>query len=263
MHRALVWPPCPPRSRVVALATGWPALGRAPAAASRTAVQAAAASRPVGPTWISVPIAGQTPQSKHGVQRQSSTSARPRVERVLPVLPEPVPVQPGVEVVPGQHLVVARARGWCTRPVDAVAGQRLGGAPRPALVGEVLAPAVEPAAVLPSRPDHLGRPAGRRGRAGPRRCRACRRGSGSRSPCRTLRSARSAARAPAAGRRRSRGAHCAAHWNGVCGLGTKPPIETVQRMSRRPVASRPALITLRASRRSAARPRRSRSAART
>jgi hypothetical protein len=35
----------------------------------------------------------------------------------------------------------------------------------------------------------------------------------------------------------------AAHWNGVCGLGTKPPIETVQRMSRDPVASRPARIT--------------------
>ena len=24
---------------------------------------------------------------------------------------------------------------------------------------------------------------------------------------------------------------CGAHWKGVCGLGTKPPIETVQRMS--------------------------------
>src|SRR5215213_1007508 len=29
---------------------------------------------PVGPTSISVPICGQTPQSKHGVHRQSSTS---------------------------------------------------------------------------------------------------------------------------------------------------------------------------------------------
>ena len=35
----------------------------------------------------------------------------------------------------------------------------------------------------------------------------------------------------------------AAHWNGVCGLGTKPPIETVQRMSLRPVTSRPLAIT--------------------
>ena len=39
------------------------------------------------------------------------------------------------------------------------------------------------------------------------------------------------------------GAACAAHWNGVCGLGTNPPIETVQRMSLEPVAARPALIT--------------------
>jgi hypothetical protein len=29
---------------------------------------------------------------------------------------------------------------------------------------------------------------------------------------------------------------CAAHWNGVCALGTNPPIETVQRMSRVPEA---------------------------
>ena len=28
---------------------------------------------------------------------------------------------------------------------------------------------------------------------------------------------------------------CPAHWNGVCGLGTKPPIDTVQRMSRVPL----------------------------
>ena len=43
------------------------------------------------------------------------------------------------------------------------------------------------------------------------------------------------------------GGHCAAHWNGVWGLGTKPPIDTVHRMSRRPAASRPAAITRRAS----------------
>ena len=36
---------------------------------------------------------------------------------------------------------------------------------------------------------------------------------------------------------------CAAHWNGVCGLGTKPPIETVQRMSFWPVTSRPLAMT--------------------
>ena len=36
---------------------------------------------------------------------------------------------------------------------------------------------------------------------------------------------------------------CAAHWNGVCGLGTNPPIETVQRMSLRPETSRPVAMT--------------------
>ena len=39
------------------------------------------------------------------------------------------------------------------------------------------------------------------------------------------------------------GSACAAHWNGVCGLGTKPPIDTVQRMSLWPAASRPARMT--------------------
>src|SRR5665647_1030281 len=36
---------------------------------------------------------------------------------------------------------------------------------------------------------------------------------------------------------------CAHHWNGVCGLGMNPPIETVQRMSRRPVTRRPVSTT--------------------
>ena len=61
--------------------------------------------------------------------------------------------------------------------------------------------------------------------------------------------------AVAAGRRGSRRAACAsrasvvswsswaAHWNGVCGLGTKPPIDTVQRMSLRPATSRPVRMT--------------------
>ena len=39
---------------------------------------------------------------------------------------------------------------------------------------------------------------------------------------------------------------CAAHWNGVCGFGTNPPIDTVQRMSREPVTVRPVRITSRA-----------------
>ena len=33
----------------------------------------------------------------------------------------------------------------------------------------------------------------------------------------------------------------------MCGLGTNPPIDTVHLMSRRPAASRPAAMTLRAS----------------
>ena len=40
---------------------------------------------------------------------------------------------------------------------------------------------------------------------------------------------------------------CAAHWNGVCGLGTNPPMLTVQRMSLVPLTSRPFAMTLRAS----------------
>ncbi len=36
---------------------------------------------------------------------------------------------------------------------------------------------------------------------------------------------------------------CAAHWNGVCGLGTKPPMDTVQRMSFWPETSRPLAMT--------------------
>ena len=35
----------------------------------------------------------------------------------------------------------------------------------------------------------------------------------------------------------------AAHWNGVCGLGTNPPMEIVQRTSLCPAAARPARIT--------------------
>src|SRR5262249_61575709 len=76
-------------------------------------------------------------------------------ERVLPVVPEPLLVQPGVEVVPGQHLVgVPLTRGV---PADVHPGQ-LSGA-QPAIVGEVLRPAVEPPAVLPYRLDHRADPA--------------------------------------------------------------------------------------------------------
>src|SRR5207302_478169 len=77
---------------------------------------------------------------------------------VLPVLPEPVAVQAGVEVVPGQHLGVVALAGGVPVDVDRPAGERALGAAHPALEGEVLAPAVEPRTVLPDRPDDLPDP---------------------------------------------------------------------------------------------------------
>src|SRR3954464_12015299 len=71
------------------------------------------------------------------------------VEGVLPVLPEPVAVETGVEVVPRQHLGVLAFPGGQPGDVDARARQRLVGAAHPALVREVLAPAVETATVAP------------------------------------------------------------------------------------------------------------------
>ena len=60
----------------------------------------------------------------------------------------------------------------------------------------------------------------------------------------SLRSALTAARSLRSRPSTTSGWACAAHWNGVCGLGTNPPIEIVQRTSLRPDAARPALITL-------------------
>ena len=48
-----------------------------------------------------------------------------RVDRVLPVGPEPVLVEPGVEVVPGQDLVVLALAGGVPVEVDRAVGQRL------------------------------------------------------------------------------------------------------------------------------------------
>src|SRR5689334_2677943 len=76
-------------------------------------------------------------------------------ERVLPVLPEPLLVQPGVEMVPGQNLVLVALA--CGEPghVDAVPREHLGRGLRPPLEREVLGPAVEPAALLPDPSDDL------------------------------------------------------------------------------------------------------------
>src|SRR6478672_6118116 len=82
-----------------------------------------------------------------------------RVDRVLPVGPEPVLVQAGVEVVPRQDLVVLPLAGGEPGQVDAgaVEGARRGLGP--AVVGEVLAPAVEAAAVAPDLLDDRADPA--------------------------------------------------------------------------------------------------------
>ena len=93
----------------------WSRSARAPAAITVSG----SSCRPVGPTSMSVPSCGQTPQSKHGVQRQSSTSTSSR--RVLPVLPEPVLVQADCRGGPTAAPRRTHVRGWCTsrrRPAD-------------------------------------------------------------------------------------------------------------------------------------------------
>src|SRR6266545_4130635 len=69
---------------------------------------------------------------------------------VLPVLPEPVRVQAGVEVVPGQHLALVALPGGVPAQVDA----DLAAGADPPFVREMLRPAVEPAAQLPHPADH-------------------------------------------------------------------------------------------------------------
>src|SRR4029079_1255033 len=58
-------------------------------------------------------------------------------------------VEAGVEVVPGQDLVVVALAGGVPVEVDAGAGQGALAGREPAGIGEVLAPAVEAAAVAP------------------------------------------------------------------------------------------------------------------
>ena len=202
--------------------------------------------------------------------RGSSGSPRPRDDRVgrdrrRPASPpEPVLVEAGVEVVPREHLVVVALADGVPVEVDAGVGERAPAGGHPAVVGEVLAPAVETAAVTPHLLDHGADTAVAAGEQSLDRSRACRRGSGSRSrgriACRRGRVAQLACRRASVVSWSS----WAAHWNGVCGLGTKPPIETVQRMSWWPVTSRPPGDHLPArGRRSRARRRRSRWAGRT
>src|SRR5437016_2004096 len=81
------------------------------------------------------------------------------LQRVLPVLPEPVAVQARVQVVPGQHLGVLAFAGGVPVEVDRLVRQRLLGRRDPAVVGEVLAPPVEAAAVAPDLLDDPADPA--------------------------------------------------------------------------------------------------------
>src|SRR5204863_9936390 len=80
----------------------------------------------------------------------------PAREGVLPVGPQPVALQAGIEVVPREHLVPRALAGG--EPLQADPRQLLFGGPRPPLVGEVLAPAVEAAAVAPDPLDHRADP---------------------------------------------------------------------------------------------------------
>ena len=122
-------------------------------------------------------------------------------------------------------------------------GQGLLGARHPAVVGEVLAPAVEAAAVLVDGADDRADPAV-----------AAREQALDDAGLAVVvaEADRAAVLLVAADRSRSFSSRasvssalsCGAHWNGVCGLGTNPPIETVQRMSFLPETSRPLAITL-------------------
>ncbi len=217
---------------------------------------------PVGPIWICVPIWSHTPQSKHGVHRQSSTSTSSRAS--CQSSHSHSRVQPGVEVIPGQHLGLVRSR--VVNQSTSTGLPQPEPAPPPSSSGRRRsARSIRRSAPRHARPARSrSRPDGHRATAIPRRCRACRRGTACRSPFRI--------RGPA----ESRHAACAnrasvvswsswaAHWKGVCGLGTNPPIDTVQRISRRPRHLPAGLDHLaRRARRSGARRHRSRSANRT
>src|SRR5215469_1148562 len=76
-----------------------------------------------------------------------------------PVLPEPVTLQAGVQMIPRQDLVVAAFPGGVPVKVNAVGRKREGRALLPPLERERLAPPVEPATVLPDSPDDLPDPA--------------------------------------------------------------------------------------------------------
>ena len=112
------------------------------------------ASPPRGPIWISVPVVGHTPQSKHGVQRQSSCSSEFRAS----CQSSQSQSRSSPESRWSQGRISSRAALAGGEPVEVDALEQLGSAAAsdPPLVGEVLAPAVEP---LPVAPDPLDDPA--------------------------------------------------------------------------------------------------------
>src|SRR6202046_3407314 len=79
-------------------------------------------------------------------------------DRVLPVLPEPVTVEACVQVVPGEHLTVITLARSVPCQVHRLPDQGSLRRAQPPLVGEVLAPPVEPPAIPPRGHDHAAHP---------------------------------------------------------------------------------------------------------
>ena len=102
---------------------------------------------PVGPIWISVSMLGHTPQSKHGVQRQSSCS-NSETESCQSFHSQSLS-RPESRWSHGRTSSSSRSRVVYQSRSTPKRGQHRRGRVHPALVGEVLGPAVEPAAVLP------------------------------------------------------------------------------------------------------------------
>ena len=112
---------------------------------------------PLGPTSMSVPVDGQTPQSKHGVQRQSSCS-RPSSASCQSSQSQS---RSSPESRWSQGRISSRPRSRVVnQPATTPSGSSsAAAASRPARVGEVLAPAVETAALAPDPLDHRADPA--------------------------------------------------------------------------------------------------------
>src|SRR5665647_653136 len=110
------------------------------------------------------PLAGG-PDLDRGVHRRADATVETRcpsavldldvTQSVLPVLPQPVLVEAGVDVVPGQNLVLLALPRREPGNIDGLFRQSRCGSTHPALVVEVFAPAIEPGTVTPCRLDDL------------------------------------------------------------------------------------------------------------